>query len=51
VAHRLGLCDAAVRVVMRGGELAVEVGDDWQIVQQGPVVHVASGTIDPEALA
>ncbi len=50
VAHRLGLCDAAVTVVMRGGELAVEIGPDDSVVQQGPVVHVASGVFHEEAL-
>ena len=50
VAHRLGLCDDEVTVVMPGGELRVEIGDEYEIIQQGPVVHVASGTIRPEAL-
>ena len=51
VAHRLGLCDATLRVEMRGGELCVSIGADFSIVQQGPVVHVADGTICPEAFA
>ena len=50
VAHRLGLCDARLRVLMRGGELSVEIGEDYAIVQQGPVVRVASGTVHAEAL-
>ncbi len=50
VAHRLGLCDEDVTVVMPGGELRVEIGAEYEIVQQGPVVHVASGTLHPEAL-
>ncbi len=50
VAHRLGLCDARISVEMRGGSLAVEIAEDFTIVQQGPVVHVASGTISDEAL-
>jgi diaminopimelate epimerase len=50
VAHRLGLCDAQIEVVMRGGALSVEIREDYEIVQQGPVVRVASGTIGPEAL-
>ena len=49
VAHRLGLCDARISVEMRGGSLAVEIAEDFAIVQQGPVVHVASGTISDEA--
>jgi diaminopimelate epimerase len=51
VAHRLGRCDARVSVEMPGGVLSVEIGDDYQVVQQGQVVHVASGTIHDEALA
>jgi len=49
VAHRLGYVDARVEVRMPGGSLAVEIGPDFDVVQQGPVVHVASGTLDPEA--
>ena len=51
VAHRLGLCDATLRVEMRGGELCVSIGEDYSVVQQGPVVHIADGTICPEAFA
>jgi diaminopimelate epimerase len=50
VAHRLGLCDSSLSVQMRGGELAVEIGEDFSVVQQGPVVHVASGSICDETL-
>jgi diaminopimelate epimerase len=50
VAHRLGLCDARVDVRMPGGTLAVEIGPELDVVQQGPVVHVASGTFHAEAL-
>lgn len=50
VAHRLGLCGPAVEVVMPGGTLAVEIGDDYAITQTGPVVYVADGAIHPEAL-
>ena len=51
VAHRLDLCDASLRVEMRGGALRVEIGDDFSVVLQGPVVRVAEGTICPEAFA
>ena len=50
VAHRLGLCDARVSVEMAGGTLAVEIDPDFRVVQQGPVVRVASGTLYAEAL-
>ena len=50
VAHRLGLCEDRVTVVMPGGALQVEIGSDYEVVQQGPVVHVASGNISDELL-
>jgi diaminopimelate epimerase len=50
VAHRLGLCDSRVSVEMAGGTLAVEIDPDFRVVQQGPVVRVASGTLYTEAL-
>jgi diaminopimelate epimerase len=43
VAHRLGLVDAAVSVRMPGGQLAVEIGDAWQVRQTGPVALVFRG--------
>jgi diaminopimelate epimerase len=49
VAHRLGLCDASLRVEMSGGTLCVSIDEDFSVVQQGPVVRVADGTIHPEA--
>ncbi len=51
VAHRLGLCDGEVVVEMRGGNLCVEIGEGGDVAQEGPVVHVASGTLQEEALA
>lgn len=51
VAQRLGWCDAAVRVRMPGGEVEVCRADDGGLVLGGPVVRVATGTVDAEALA
>jgi diaminopimelate epimerase len=51
VAHRLGRCDRAVRVVMPGGALAVEIGASWNVTLRGPVTRVADGTLHPEAFA
>jgi diaminopimelate epimerase len=48
---RLGLTDRAVRVRMPGGELAVTVGDDWQVDQVGAAQEVMSGEIAAELLA
>jgi diaminopimelate epimerase len=48
VAHRLGRCDPAVRVVMPGGALAVEIGAAGDVTLTGPVTRVAEGTVFPE---
>ncbi len=48
VAHRLGYCDAEVRVRMPGGDLAVEIGPEFQIRIEGPVAAVATGEISAE---
>ncbi len=49
VAHRLGCCDRAVRVLMPGGALTVEIGSGYQVTLTGPVTRVAEGTLFPEA--
>jgi diaminopimelate epimerase len=49
VAHRLGRCDRAVRVLMPGGALAVEIGSGYEVTLTGPVTRVAEGTLFPEA--
>ena len=43
VAHRLGLCDGNITVVMQGGELEISVGEDYSITMTGPAVRVFSG--------
>jgi diaminopimelate epimerase len=48
VAHRLGRCDRAMRVLMPGGALAVEIGPGWDVTLTGPVTRVAEGTLHPE---
>ena len=48
VAHKLGYCDAEVRVRMPGGDLAVEIGPEFQIRIEGPVAAVATGEISAE---
>ncbi|HZL42933.1 MAG TPA: diaminopimelate epimerase, partial [Verrucomicrobiae bacterium] len=50
VAHRLGLCDRSVTVHMPGGKLAIEIGNDFEIVLTGPVTKVAEGTLSRELL-
>ena len=48
VAHKLGLCDHSITVHMPGGQLAIEVGKDFDIVLTGPVTRVAEGTTAPD---
>lgn len=49
-AKRLGLCGGGVRVHMPGGVLDVEIGEDFEVTQTGPVTKVAEGVLCPEAL-
>jgi diaminopimelate epimerase len=48
VAHKLGLVDRSVTVHMPGGQIGIEIGDDFAIKMTGPVTRVAEGTLDPE---
>ena len=48
VAKRLGLCDSDIVVHMPGGSLQIRLADDFSATMSGPVVRVASGTIDRE---
>jgi diaminopimelate epimerase len=50
VAHKLGLCDRSITVHMPGGKLAIEIGNDFEIVLTGPVTKVAEGTLSRELL-
>jgi len=48
VARRLGLVDSSVTVHMPGGELAIEIADDFSILMTGPVTKVSEGIIAEE---
>jgi diaminopimelate epimerase len=48
VAFRLGLCDSRIQVHMPGGEIDIEISDDYDISMAGAVTRVAEGSIDPE---
>jgi diaminopimelate epimerase len=48
VAHKLGLCDRKITVYMPGGKLAIEIGNDFDILMTGPVTKVSEGVISPE---
>ena len=51
VAHKLGLVDRAVTVHMPGGEIGIEIGDNFAIRMTGTVNKVAEGTMHPELFA
>jgi diaminopimelate epimerase len=48
VAHKLGLVDRKVTVHMPGGQIGIEIGDNFAIRMTGPVTRVAEGTLHPE---
>jgi len=50
VAHKLGLCDASIVVHMPGGELSIEMGEDFSVLMTGPVTRVAVGEFFQEML-
>jgi diaminopimelate epimerase len=51
VAHKLGLVDRHVTVHMPGGEIGIEIGEDFSILMTGTVNKVADGTMHPELFA
>jgi len=48
VAHRLGLCDSAIAVHMQGGQIAIEISDDFIVTMTGAVTKVAEGLMSAE---
>jgi diaminopimelate epimerase len=48
VAHRLGLVDRNITVHMPGGQIGIEIGENFSILMTGPVTRVADGTLDAE---
>ncbi len=48
VARKLGLVDGSVSVHMPGGEIKIEVSDDYSILMTGGVTRVADGEINRE---
>ena len=48
VAHRLGLVDRNITVHMPGGQIGIQIGDNFSIRMTGPVTRVAEGTLHPE---
>ena len=50
VAYRIGLCDREITVHMPGGQIAIEIGDDFAVRMTGPATRVAAMDFDAEAL-
>ncbi|HWP35342.1 MAG TPA: diaminopimelate epimerase [Thermodesulfobacteriota bacterium] len=50
-AVRLGRCGRRVTVVLPGGPLEVEVGDDFSLRLAGPVEGICEGRLSPDLLA
>ncbi|MBX3735210.1 MAG: diaminopimelate epimerase [Candidatus Didemnitutus sp.] len=50
-AHRLGFVDRDVTVHMPGGQIRIEIGDEFSIRMTGPVIRVGEGQLDPELFA
>jgi diaminopimelate epimerase len=48
VAHRLGLVDRDVTVLMPGGRIRIEIGDGFSIRMTGPVVRIGDGQLDDQ---
>ena len=48
VAYRLGLCDSAITVHMPGGELQIQLSQDFNAIMAGEVTRVCEGNIDEE---
>lgn len=48
VARKLDLVDGSVTVHMPGGELAIEIADDYSVLMTGGVTRVADGAIQRE---
>ncbi len=51
VAHRLGLCDRSITVHMPGGQIAIEIGEGYEIRMTGPVTRVGEGVLAEEGMA
>lgn len=45
-----GLVDGSVTVVMEGGELTIEVGEDLDLIMTGPVEEIATGDLSADLL-
>jgi diaminopimelate epimerase len=48
VAYRLGLCDSTIVVQMQGGQILIEISNDFMVTMTGAVTKVAEGLMSGE---
>ena len=51
VAYKLGLCDASIKVMMPGGQIDIEISEDFCVSMSGSVTSVCHGRISDECLS
>jgi len=50
VAHRLGLCDAEIAVLMPGGHIDITISENYNIIMKGSVTRIGKMTLDLKCL-
>ena len=50
VAHRLGLCDAEIAVLMPGGQIDITISKNYNIIMKGSVTRIGKMTLDLECM-
>ncbi len=50
VARKIGACDANITVHCPGGDIAIQVDDDFNVIMRGPVTRVGEFELDCECL-
>jgi diaminopimelate epimerase len=50
VAHRLGLCDAEIAVLMPGGHIDITISENYNIIMKGSVTRIGKMTLDLECM-
>jgi len=50
VAHRLGLCDAEITVLMPGGQIDITISENYNIIMKGSVTRIGKMTLDLECM-
>ena len=50
VARKMGACDQNITVEMPGGEIKLEIDEEFKVKMTGPATRVASMELDSECL-